>query len=172
MWVAIASRPLKISRYAADSLVYGLNSLPAERAHSMDNDTDLSTIAYRFVQDLAADLSAKELDLPGFPDNINNGLNGRFWIGLAAPRNALLDRLSDRPFVRKVVQRLPTILRPKPIDASHVIAIDADGTVLMDLQDPAAKYPLLTGVLETRKALYLTTLVGHRLPWIDKQNLQ
>jgi len=26
-------------------------------------------------------------NLPGFPDNINNGLEGRFWIGLVAPRS-------------------------------------------------------------------------------------
>lgn len=111
-------------------------------------------------------------NLPGFPDNINNGLNGRFWIGLAAPRNALLDRLSNRPLVRKVVQRLPAFVRPRPVAASHVIAVDADGTVLMDLQDPAARYPLLTGVTETAKSLYFTTLIGQRLPWIEKQRLQ
>lgn len=111
-------------------------------------------------------------NLPGFPDNINTGMNGRFWIGLAAPRNALLDTLAARPFLRKVVQRLPAFVRPQPVASSHVIAIDADGTVLMDLQDPRARYPLMTGVLETPRALYLTTLIGHRLPWLDKQQLR
>ena len=46
-------------------------------------------------------------NLPGFPDNINSGSKNRFWIGLVAPRNAKLDSLSERPFLRKVVQRLP-----------------------------------------------------------------
>lgn len=110
-------------------------------------------------------------NLPGFPDNINNGLNGRFWIGLAAPRNGLLDKYSDRPFVRKLMQRMPPFVRPKPVASSHVIGINGDGQVLMDLQDPSARYPLLTGVLETRNALYLTTLIGRRLPWMDKQDL-
>jgi HD-like signal output (HDOD) protein len=36
----------------------------------MDKDQDLSTLAYRFVQELAANLSADNLDLPGFPDTI------------------------------------------------------------------------------------------------------
>ena len=49
-------------------------------------------------------------NLPGFPDNVNNGMNGRFWIGLVAPRNALLDNLSGSPWLRKVVQRLPAAL--------------------------------------------------------------
>lgn len=111
-------------------------------------------------------------NLPGFPDNINAGMNGRFWIGLAAPRNALLDSLSGRPYVRKVVQRLPAFVRPQPVASSHVIAIDGDGTVLMDLQDRSARFPLMTGVLETPGALYLTTLLGHRLPRLEKLELR
>ena len=111
-------------------------------------------------------------NLPGFPDNINTGMQGRFWVGLAAPRNDLVDRLSSHPFIRKVVQRLPAIVRPQPVPSSHVIAIDAEGTVLMDLQDPRARFPMMTGVLETPQALYLTTLFGHRLPWIEKQYLR
>ena len=36
-------------------------------------------------------------NLPTFADNINNGRNGRFWIGMISPRNELLDRISDKP---------------------------------------------------------------------------
>jgi sugar lactone lactonase YvrE len=110
-------------------------------------------------------------NLPGFPDNINNGLNDRFWIGLVAPRVAILDKLSDKPFLRKVVQRLPAIVRPKAEPYSHVIAINGDGEVLMNLRDPEAKYPSLTGVYETRNSLYLTRLFGNTLPVLDKENL-
>ena len=53
-------------------------------------------------------------NLPGFPDNINNGMHGRFWVGLVAPRNEWLDALSGRPFLRKVVQRLPAATHPHP----------------------------------------------------------
>lgn len=110
-------------------------------------------------------------NLPGFPDNIKNGMNGRFWVGFAAPRNRLLDQLSDQPFVRKIVQRLPPGVRPKAEPFSHVIAINGDGQVLMNLHDPAARFPTLTGVLETRRYLYLTTLFGHSLPRIKKSDL-
>ncbi len=110
-------------------------------------------------------------NLPAFADNINNGLNGRFWIGMISPRNELLDKLSDNPLLRKMVQRLPAILRPKAERYSHVIAINGKGEVLMNLQDPAARYPSLTGVLETDDALYLTTLFGNKLPWLDKDDL-
>jgi sugar lactone lactonase YvrE len=110
-------------------------------------------------------------NLPGFPDNINNGLNESFWIGLVTPRNALLDRLSSKPFVRKIVQRLPAFVRPKAVPSSHVISINGDGEVLMNLQDPAARFPALTGVFETRDALYLTSLFGNELARLDKNDL-
>ena len=111
-------------------------------------------------------------NLPGFPDNINNGLNGRFWIGLVAPRNETLDALSGSPFLRKVVQRLPATMRPRAIPSSHVIAITGEGDVLMNLQDPAARFPSLTGVFETRDALYLTALFGRELGVLHKKDLR
>lgn len=110
-------------------------------------------------------------NLPGFPDNINNGEDGRFWVGLVAPRDSKLDALSDKPFLRKVVQRLPAFLRPAAVPSSHVIAIDGDGDVLTSLQDPAATYPAMTGVCETKQRLYLTRLFGHELPYVEKASL-
>lgn len=111
-------------------------------------------------------------NLPGFPDNVNNGLEGKFWIGLVAPRNKMLDDLSDSPFLRKIVQRLPAIMRPKAVPSSHVIAISGDGEVLMNLQDTTAKFPALTGVYETRQSLYLTALFGKRIGKLDKKDLR
>jgi sugar lactone lactonase YvrE len=111
-------------------------------------------------------------NLPGFPDNINNGLNGRFWIGLVAPRSAILDRYSGSPFIRKIMQRLPAALRPRAVPSTHLIAIDGDGNVLMNLQDSAARFPAITGAFETRRNLYLTSLFGNRLAKVSKQDLR
>ena len=110
-------------------------------------------------------------NLPGFPDNINNGLNGRFWIGLVAPRKALLDDTSNSPFIRRMLLRVPKFMQPKPELSSHVFAIDGDGEVLMNLQDPAARHPMMTGVLETRTTLFLTTLIGNKLAYVVKEDL-
>jgi len=110
-------------------------------------------------------------NLPAFADNINNGLNGRFWVGMISPRNELVDSISDKPLLRKMVQRLPAFLRPQVERYAHVIAISGDGEVLMNLQDPTARYSSLTGVLETDGALYLTTLFGNQLPVIRKSDL-
>ena len=110
-------------------------------------------------------------NLPGFPDNINNGLNGRFWVGLVAPRNKLLDDLSGKPWLRKVTQRLPAYFRPKAVPSSHVIGITGDGQVLMNLQDSAATVPALTGAYETRNAIWLSSLFGNHLARLDKDRL-
>ncbi|HNP64840.1 MAG TPA: SMP-30/gluconolactonase/LRE family protein [Woeseiaceae bacterium] len=110
-------------------------------------------------------------NLPGFPDNIKSGANGRFWIGFAAPRNRLIDQWSDKPLLRKMIQRLPASMRPRAEPLSHVIAINGGGDVLMNMHDPEARFPTLTGVLETRDNLYLTTLFGNQLPRIAKRDL-
>lgn len=110
-------------------------------------------------------------NLPGFPDNVKNGQNGRFWIGFASPRNAILDKWSDKPALRRMIQRLPAAVRPKAEPLSHVIAIDGDGNVLMNMHDPSHRFPTLTGVVETREALYLTTLFGNSLPRLAKRDI-
>lgn len=110
-------------------------------------------------------------NLPGFPDNVNNGRKGKYWIGLVAPRNELLDNISAAPWLRKLVQRLPSFLRPKAVPSSHVIAINGDGEVLMNLQDTAVGLPALTGVYETDDALWLTSLFGNRTAKLDKRDL-
>jgi sugar lactone lactonase YvrE len=110
-------------------------------------------------------------NLPGFGDNLKTGRNGRFWLGLAAPRKAIVDKLADKPWLRKVIMRLPEFVQPAADVSSHVIAFNAAGEILMNMHDPAARYPTLTGVLETRSNLYLTTLYGNVLPVIAKKDL-
>lgn len=134
------------------------------------------TGAYRILQYWLSGPRAGQADvllnnLPGFPDNINTGRNGRFWIGLIAPRNAMLDRFSARPWLRKVIQRLPARFRPQAMPHSQVIAINADGEVLMNLHDANARFPALTGALETGDAVYLTSLFGSQLAYVRKADL-
>jgi len=161
----------------ASVLLEGLNyangvALSEDQSYLLISETGQYRILRYWLEGPTAGTTETIIDnLPGFPDNITNGDNGRFWIGLIAPRNELLDRLSGRPFVRKVVQRLPAGLRPKPQLHSHVFAITGDGVVLMDLQDSNPRFPMLTGVTETSDTLYLTTLIGKRLPRILKRDL-
>ncbi len=87
-------------------------------------------------------------NLPGFPDNLNKGQDGRYWIGLTSPRAEALDNLSGKPFMRKLVQRLPAFMRPAAVNYGFVFAIDMNGKVLAQYQDPSGAYPLTTGATE------------------------
>ena len=110
-------------------------------------------------------------NLPGLPDNVNNGLNGRFWVGLVVRRNSQLDAMSDRPWLRKLVLRLPPALQPVIDPPAHVFSIDGDGEVLMDLQDTAPGLSALTGACETADVLWLSSLFGNQLGRLDKREL-
>jgi sugar lactone lactonase YvrE len=110
-------------------------------------------------------------NLPGYPDNLMRGMNGRIWAGLAKPRGATIDNLAAKPFLRKVTLRLPRFLWPVPPAYGHVIAFDEEGKIVTDLQDPSGKYPETTGVTETADRLYIQSLHAHTLGWLPKANL-
>ncbi len=65
-----------------------------------------------------------------------------------SPRSEAADALSGKPFLRKVVMRLPAFMRPKPQRYGFVIKIDENGKVLDTRQDPAGSYALTTGLIE------------------------
>ncbi|PHS25676.1 MAG: strictosidine synthase [Robiginitomaculum sp.] len=108
-------------------------------------------------------------NLPGFPDNLNRAPDGSFWLGLTSPRSAPLDKLSDKPFMRKIVQRLPATFRPKAENYGFVLNFSLDGHVLNILQDPKGTYPLTTGAFEPGDGwLYISSLSASsigRSPW-------
>jgi len=45
-------------------------------------------------------------NLPGYPDNLMRGRNGRIWVGLTKPRSAVADFTADKPFLREMTLRL------------------------------------------------------------------
>lgn len=85
--------------------------------------------------------------LPGFPDNINDNADGTFWAGIVSPRNDAIDGLAGRPFMRKLVMRLPDAFRPTPTRYGFILRVDAEGNVLETLQDPAGTYASTTGAI-------------------------
>ncbi|HEA68089.1 MAG TPA: SMP-30/gluconolactonase/LRE family protein [Desulfobacterales bacterium] len=109
--------------------------------------------------------------LPSFPDNISTGYDGRYWVALVSPRNPLLDKLASKPFMRKVIQRMPAFMRPQAVAYGHIIAIDDKGKVLVDLQDPDGSYPINTSVTESKDYLYIGSLVAPVLGRIKKEKI-
>jgi len=107
-------------------------------------------------------------NLPGYPDNLMRGLDGKIWLGLAKPRNPTIDNLATKPFMRKLTLRLPRVMWPIPKAYGHVIAFMEDGKVVADLQDPNGTYPETTGVTETNDRLYIQSLHAKGLGWMPK----
>jgi sugar lactone lactonase YvrE len=107
-------------------------------------------------------------NLPGYPDNLMRGRDGRIWVGFAMPRNPAADEVAPKPFLRKLLLRLPHSLWPLPKSYGHVFAIDEDGHVVEDLQDPSGVYPQTTGVTETADRLYIQSLHAHAIGWLPR----
>jgi sugar lactone lactonase YvrE len=99
-------------------------------------------------------------NLPGFPDNIAKAESGGYWLGLASPRSSALDKLSASPNMRKLVQRLPSFMRPKAKAYGHIVKINEQGDVVQSLQDPSGSYPLTTGAVETNGSLIISSLTA------------
>jgi len=76
--------------------------------------------------------------------------------------------MTDKPFLRKIVLRLPRFLWPVPKAYGHVLAFTEDGKIVADLQDPAGAYPETTGVTETADRLYIQSLHAKGLGWLLK----
>lgn len=123
------------------------------------NETGLYRVVRLWIAGERSGESEVVIDnLPGFPDNIVRAPDGNFWIGLVAPRSAALDKLSEWPRIRKVVQRLPSFLRPSADHYGHIFKMDGDGQVITSLQDPAGSFHTTTGALEYDGWLYISSL--------------
>ena len=107
-------------------------------------------------------------NLPGYPDNLMRGLDGRIWAGLVKPRNPAIDNMAGKPFLRSLSLRLPRSMWPVPKAYGHVMAFTEDGKVVADLQDPTGAYPETTSVTETPERLYVQSLHAKGLGWLKR----
>jgi sugar lactone lactonase YvrE len=122
----------------------------ARSAHALDAGEALRTNA--------PGVSVVIDNLPGFPDNLTRGADGRYWTGFTKPRSATIDSIAGRPWLRALTLRLPKSLWPVPPAYGHVIAFDEQGKVLLDLQDPAGNLPETSGATEHGGQLYVQSL--------------
>ncbi|GAA4945302.1 SMP-30/gluconolactonase/LRE family protein [Actinoplanes utahensis] len=84
-------------------------------------------------------------NLAGFPDNMSLGGDGLLWVGIAAPRDALLDRLLPLPGVlRTLLWNLPAAIRPKAVPIAWAMAFTLDGAPVHDLRAADGSYGFVT----------------------------
>jgi len=98
------------------------------------------------------------VNLPGYPDNISYNGNGIFWVALPAIRVSSFESLSNKPFRRKVIARLPSFLTGYEESSKgygFIIGFDTLGQVVYNLQDSIPNYYSITSVNEFDGFLYL-----------------
>lgn len=98
-------------------------------------------------------------NLPGFPDGISSNGRDLFWIAIVNRRDASLDFLLRHPFLRKMVMRLPDFLQPAIKRYAFVIALDKDGKVVRNLQDPSPQcFAEIANVVEHKGNLFFGSI--------------
>lgn len=105
-------------------------------------------------------------NLPGFPDNINRGPDGTYFVGLVSKRAEALDTLSAKPFLRKLIWRLPDFMKPAAQDYGFILQLDSEGRVLRTWQDPSGAYPATTGAIVAGDRLYVSSLTSKTLGYL------
>ena len=107
-------------------------------------------------------------NLPGFPDNMATGSDGLIWIALASRRNPLLDWLHKQPpVIRRVLWTVPEQLQPGPQRTAWVLAVNAAGEVVHDVQRTDPDFHFATGVREADGRVYMGSLLTSTLAWFD-----
>jgi ribose transport system permease protein len=105
-------------------------------------------------------------DLPGYPDNINRGSNGTYWVALLGLRTKTFDLAMRKPaFRRRMARRIAADewLFPN-VNRGCVVQLSEDGQVLDVLWDRMGEnHPSITSTCEHKGYLYLGGVSNNRI---------
>ncbi|MDQ0470529.1 ABC transporter permease [Labrys wisconsinensis] len=105
-------------------------------------------------------------DLPGYPDNINRGSDGTYWIALLGLRTKTFDLAMRKPgFRRRMARRIASDewLFPN-VNRGCVAQVSEEGRVLQVLWDRGGEnHPSITSTCEHRGYLYLGGVSNNRI---------
>ena len=87
------------------------------------------------------------------------------------PSRVLVRKLSSDAIHALKSYRWPGNIRELE-DVVELAAWTVVGNVLMNLQDTQARFPAITGALETEDQLFLSSLFGYRIGRVNKQDLE
>lgn len=111
-------------------------------------------------------------NLPGFPDNLAVDEKGRFWVAFPTLRNASIDTLHPKPWLKELVAKLPKSLQPAPQKYGLAVAFDPDGKVITSLHDTQGEHlQEITSVNPRDGYLYFGSLHNDRIGRLLLQNI-
>ena len=160
---------------AVDVLVSGLHfangvTLTADESAVVFAETTGCRVSkYWLTGERAGSISSLVTELPGYPDNIATGRDGRIWVAMASDRNRLSEWFSPRaPILRKLLWQLPYRWMPNPKPTVWAIAFDPDdGHVVTQLRTTHPSFGLVTGVVETGRRLWLGCIGAAAVGYIE-----
>lgn len=108
-------------------------------------------------------------ELPGYPDNISTGPDGRIWVAMVSDRNAVVERLATKaPILRKLLWRLPYRWLPDVKPVVWAIAFDPDdGRVLAQLHASHSGFGSTTGVVQEGNRVWLGGIGASAIAYFD-----
>jgi sugar lactone lactonase YvrE len=117
----------------------------------------------------AGSVTRLAVNLPGMPDNLSTGADGRIWTALVSEANAALEWLLPRaPIIRKLVWRLPERLQPKINPEIWAVAFDPDnGAPVAGLRTKHPDFGAVTGVVEAAGKLWMGTISFATVAHVD-----
>ncbi|ORV14889.1 SMP-30/gluconolactonase/LRE family protein [Mycobacterium celatum] len=108
----------------------------------------------------AGSVTPLAVHLPGMPDNISTGADGRIWTAMVAEVNTALEWLVPRaPVLRKLAWRLPERLQPHIKPEVWALAFDpGSGHVVAGLRTKHPEFGVVTGLVESAGRLWMGTI--------------
>jgi sugar lactone lactonase YvrE len=96
-------------------------------------------------------------NLPGHPDNLSTGADGRIWTAMVSPAQAAMQWLAPRaPILRKLLWRLPDRFSPPIPSEVWAVAFDPDGgAVVGGLRTTHPAFGQVTGLVEADDRLWM-----------------
>jgi sugar lactone lactonase YvrE len=109
------------------------------------------------------------VNLPGMPDNVSTGGDGRIWSAMVSEANAALEWMFPRaPIIRKLAWRLPERLQPRIKPEVWAVAFDPDsGAAVAGLRSKHPDFGAVTGVVEAAGKLWLSTISFPAIAQVD-----
>jgi sugar lactone lactonase YvrE len=100
------------------------------------------------------------VNLPGMPDNISTGSDGRIWVAMVTAANPQAEALmSKAPWIRKVIWRLPAGVQPKIQPEIWVVGFDPDtGDAVDGIRTTRPDFGAVTGVVESAGRVWMSTI--------------
>ncbi|WP_197374264.1 SMP-30/gluconolactonase/LRE family protein [Mycolicibacterium baixiangningiae] len=96
-------------------------------------------------------------NLPGHPDNMSTGADGRVWVAMVTPPNAVAEGLAPRaPVLRKMLWLLPDRFAPQLTPEVWAVAFDPDsGQAVAGLRTTHPDFGMVTGLVESGGRLWM-----------------